>query len=94
VPGHLKVIDLATKKVSDVGGSTPTGNLDGIVSDGKGGYFATDWVKGVLLRISADGKATTVLSLKQGSADLGVGPDGTLIIPMMKDGTVVGYKAD
>jgi sugar lactone lactonase YvrE len=94
VPGHLKVVDLATKKVSDVGDPTPVGNLDGVVSDGKGGYFASDWVTGVLLRIGPDGKATRVLSLKQGSADLGAGPDGTLVIPMMMEGTVAGYRVE
>jgi sugar lactone lactonase YvrE len=94
VPGHMKVIDLATKKVFALGDRTPAGNLDGVEPDGKGGYFVTDWMSGGLFRFTADGKGTRLLPLKPGSADLAVGPDGILIIPMMKDGTVVAYKVD
>jgi len=94
VPGHMKVVDLTTKKISDLGDPTPVGNLDGVEPDGKGGYFATDWMKGGLLHITKDGKATQLLPLKPGSADLGTGPNGVLLIPMMKDGTVVAYKVE
>ena len=94
VPGHMKVVDLATKKVSDLGDPTPVGNLDGVEPDGKGGYLVTDWVKGGLFRIAGDGKATSLLPLKHGSADLGTGPDGIVIIPMMMDDMVVAYKVD
>jgi sugar lactone lactonase YvrE len=94
VPGHMKVVDLATKKVSDLGDPTPVGNLDGVEPDGKGGYLVTDWVKGGLFRIAGDGKATPLLPLKHGSADLGTGPDGIVIIPMMMDDMVVAYKVD
>jgi hypothetical protein len=37
---------------------------------------------------------TRVLPLKQGSADLGAGPGGTLVIPMMMEGTVLGYRVE
>jgi sugar lactone lactonase YvrE len=94
VPGHMKVVDLVTKKVSAIGDPTPAGNLDGVEPDGKGGYFVTDWMSGGLFRFSADGKATRLLPLKPGSADLTVGPNGMLVIPMMKDGTVVAYKVE
>ena len=94
VPGHMKVVDLATKKVSDLGDPTPVGNLDGVEPDGKGGYLVTDWVKGGLFRIAGDGKVTPLLPLKHGSADLGTGPDGIVIIPMMMDDMVVAYKVD
>jgi hypothetical protein len=94
VPGHMKVVDLATKKVSDLGDPAPVGNLDGVEPDGKGGYFVTDWVSGGLFRINGNGRATRLLPLKQGSADLGTGPDGVLIIPMMSDGAVLAYRVD
>jgi sugar lactone lactonase YvrE len=92
VPGHLKAVDLATKKVSDLGGATPVGNLDGAESNGKGGYFVTDWMSGGLFNVTGDGKATRLLPLKHGSADLGTGPDGILMIPMMMDGAVLAYR--
>jgi sugar lactone lactonase YvrE len=91
VPGHMKAVDPATKKVSDLGDPTPVGNLDGVEPDGKGGYFVTDWVKGGLFHVTGDGKATALLPLGHGSADLGTGPDGILIIPMMEEGKVLAY---
>ncbi|MEH2554427.1 DNA-binding beta-propeller fold protein YncE [Bradyrhizobium algeriense] len=94
VPGRMKAVDLATKKVSDLGSSTPVGNLDGVEPDGKGGYLVTDWMTGGLLRIASNGTATRLLPLAKGSADLGIGPDGIVIIPMMMDGTVVAYRVD
>jgi sugar lactone lactonase YvrE len=94
VPGHMKAVDLATKKVSALGDSTPVGNFDGVESDGKGGYLVTDWVSGGLFQVANNGKPTRLLPLTKGSADLGVGPDGTVMIPMMMDGTVVAYRID
>ena len=94
VPGHMKAVDLATKKVSALGDSTPAGNFDGVEPDGKGGYLVTDWVSGGLFQVAKDGKPTRLLPLTKGSADLGVGPDGIIMIPMMMDGTVQAYKVD
>jgi sugar lactone lactonase YvrE len=93
VPGHMRVIDVASKKVSDLGDPTPVGNLDGIEPDGSGGYLVTDWMNGVLFRVAADGKATKLLSMSKGAADLGVVPEQSLaLIPMMMDGTLVAYS--
>lgn len=97
VPGRMRVVDLGTGKVSDLGdpATALAGNLDGIVPDGKGGHLVTDWVNGGLFHLPADGKPARLLPLKQGSADLGVGPgEGVVMIPMMKDGTVVAYRVD
>jgi sugar lactone lactonase YvrE len=94
VPGHVKTVDLATKKVSALGDSTPVGNLDGVESDGKGGYLVTDWVSGGLFHVTNNGTATRLHPLNKGSADLGVGPDGIILIPMMMDGTVLAYRVD
>ena len=70
------------------------GNFDGVEPDGKGGYLVTDWVSGGLFQVENNGKPTRLLPLAKGSADLGVGPDGIIIIPMMMDGTVLAYKVD
>jgi sugar lactone lactonase YvrE len=94
VPGHMQQVDIATKKISALGDPAPAGNLDGVEPDGKGGYLVTDWMSGGLFRFAADGKGTKLLPLKPGSADLGVGPDGLVVIPMMMDGTVVAYKVE
>ena len=95
VPGHLKVVDIASKKVSSLGDPTPVGNLDGIEPDGKGGYTATDWMAGALFQLSADGKATQLLDLNQGSADHEfIEKDRLVVLPMMMDGKVVAYRLE
>jgi sugar lactone lactonase YvrE len=95
VPGHMRVVDLKTKKVSDLGDPTPAGNLDGIEPDGKGGYIVSDWMKGALLRVGPDGKAEPLLTLKQGSADLGMIPGkDVVLVPMMMEGELAAYKLD
>jgi sugar lactone lactonase YvrE len=95
VPGHMLIVDPATKTVSDMGDPAPVGNLDGVVPDGKGGYLVTDWMKGVLFRVASDGKATRLMSLRPGSADLGPGPgQNVVLIPMMNEGTLDAYEVD
>lgn len=95
VPGHLKVIGTRTKTVADLGDPTPVGNIDGVEPDGKGGYFVTDWVTGGLFRTTADGKATRLLPLAHGSADLGTIPgQGLVLIPMAADGSLLAYRTD
>jgi len=93
IAGHLKTIDISTKKISSLGNKTPAGNLDGVESDGKGNYFVTDWMQGKLLHITPKGKATTLVALQQGSADLTVLLDQNLvIIPMMLTGNVIAFE--
>jgi sugar lactone lactonase YvrE len=94
VPGHLKAVDYQTKAITDLG-DQPIGNLDGLEPDGKGGYLATDWVKGALYRIDASGKAEMLMDLDQGSADLHYVPGEQLaIIPIMTDNAVAAYKVE
>jgi len=96
VAGHMKSVDLKSKEISSLGNAKPAGNLDGIESDGKGGYFVTDWMAGALLHINPNGEFKTLLDIEQGSADLGViskdGMPNTLLIPMMNDNVVRAYK--
>jgi sugar lactone lactonase YvrE len=95
VPGHMKVVDVATRKVSDMGDPTPVGNLDGVEPDGRGGYTVTDWLNGAIFHVSADGKATRLLDLNQGSADHEfVEKDRLVVLPMMMDGKVTAYRLD
>jgi len=93
VPGHLKTIDIKTKKITSLGDQTPVGNLDGIEADGQGNYYVTDWMNGRLIHIQASGISKTLLKLAQGAADHTVMLDqGLVIIPMMLGGNVVAYK--
>ena len=92
VLGHLIAVDLASKKISNVGSGVPVGNLDGLEPDGQGNWLVTDWVAGALYRIKADGSFEMLVDLNQGSADLEVVDNGGLaVIPMMMDNKVVAH---
>jgi hypothetical protein len=95
VPGHLKLVDVASRKITPLGDGSPLGNLDGVEPDGKGGYTVTDWVSGALYAVTPDGKATRLLDLAQGSADHGfIAQDRVVLVPMMMDGKLVAYRLD
>jgi sugar lactone lactonase YvrE len=95
VPGHMKVVDVTSRRVSDLGDSAPVGNLDGVEPDGRGGYTVTDWLDGAIFWVSGEGKATRLLDLNQGSADHEfLEEDRLIIVPMMMDGKVVAYRLD
>lgn len=93
IAGHLKTIDIASKKIQSLGDETPVGNLDGIEPDGDGNYFVTDWMVGKLLQITPSGISTTLISLDPGSADLTVLTQQQLvIIPIMLSSDIVAYR--
>ncbi|NMM46617.1 ATP/GTP-binding protein [Rhodospirillaceae bacterium KN72] len=91
-PGGLIAIDLASKAITDVHGAEAAGNIDGVVLDGDT-VFMTDYMKGVLLRLDADGTLSEVARLEPGSADLGGSAD-TLFIPMMFEGGLIAFTPD
>ena len=93
--GSLKSIDLNTKKLKNLG-SKPIGNLDGVESDGKGGYFVTDWSATKLYSINKNGKAKMLKKLSEdgkGAADHEVILDKNLmIIPIMVENKLVALN--
>ena len=92
VPGHLKSISIKDKSITSLGGA-PIGNLDGVESDGMGGYYVTDWMTGKLYQINKSGEAKSLLELEQGMADHEVILEKNLIIlPMMNNDKVLAYK--
>lgn len=95
VPGHLLAVDIASKTIGDFGDPKPVGNLDGLEPDGAGGWYVSDWLAGGLYHAGPDGKADQIIDLAQGSADIGIIPDDKIVVvPMMVEGTVVGYKVE
>ena len=95
VPGHLLTVSLADKSIMDHGEGTPIGNLDGLEPLGDGKYLVSDWMAGKVYRIGPKGKATELLSLTQGTADLSYIPaTKTMYLPMMMDGKVIGYRME
>jgi sugar lactone lactonase YvrE len=93
IAGHLKTVDITSKKIQGLGNKTPTGNLDGVEADGDGNYYVTDWMVGKLLHITATGTSTTLIKLDPGSADLTILPQQKLvIIPMMMTNNILAYR--
>lgn len=90
--GHLSTVRYSDGAVGRLG-DRPIGHIDGIEPDGRGGYTVTDWTKGELLRVSADGVPALLLTLKQGAADHTYVLDrGLLVVPLVLDGAVRAYR--
>ncbi|HSV30070.1 MAG TPA: hypothetical protein VLL76_10945 [Candidatus Omnitrophota bacterium] len=90
-PGNLKAVSINDTMIRDLGPGF--GNLDGLEPDGKGGWLVSDWLNGGVFRTDRQGQATRILSLDQGSADIGVIPEQKLLlVPMMMHAKVVAYK--
>jgi sugar lactone lactonase YvrE len=91
VPGHLFRLNLATGAKTLIT-PQPTGNLDGLESDGAGGYVVSDWMAGKILHIAADGTTRLLRQFKQGTADLAYLPaTRTVIVPHMLENRVQAY---
>lgn len=92
VPGGLKTVDYATRKIRSLGGSTPIGNLTGIQPWPDGGYLITDGSTGALLHADPAGTVEPLLDLAPGAGALAVAPQARLIvIPLRLDNQVVAY---
>jgi len=91
VPGRLYAIDLTTRARTVIT-PEPFANIDGVESDGSGGYLISDYVAGKILRVSADGRTRLVRQFGQGSADIGYVPGTrTLLVPHMTENRLAGY---
>lgn len=90
VPGRLFALDLKSKKKTLIT-AEPTGNLDGVESDGRGGYVVTDWIAGKVLHVTG-GKTKVVAQFGKGAADHAYLPEKKLLIlPHMLDNAVGAY---
>jgi len=92
VAGQLFTLDLKTGEQTFIT-KEPLGNLDGIELDGKGGYLVSDWYNGKLFHVTADGKPSTLLSMKQGTADHAyLAEKRLLILPRMMENKLTAYE--
>ena len=90
-PGRLLAFDLTTGKITPLT-KRPTGNLDGVESDGKGGYIVTDFKAGKVLRISPSGTVNVLMTFPQGAADHAFLADrGLLILPEMLENKLTAF---
>jgi hypothetical protein len=92
VPGHLYSIDLQTKEKKLIT-KKPLGNLDGLEIARDGSYLVSDWMAGLVYKVTPNGKVTK-LSVKseRGLADIGYIPlTDTLLVPYMNSSHVTAY---
>lgn len=90
--GRLQKVHLQTKQVTPIT-KEPTGHLDGIEADGKGGYTVTDWVNGKLFHIDATGSTKLLMSFPKGAADHAYLPSKRwVILPEMLEGKLTAYQ--
>lgn len=88
-PGHLLVVSLADGTVGALGEGTPIGHLDGLEPLGEDGFLVSAWKEGLLMEVSAEGRARVLADLGQGSADLEYRPEENLaIVPLMNQNRV------
>ncbi|MBI2149561.1 MAG: hypothetical protein HYU27_03005 [Acidobacteria bacterium] len=90
-PGRVFALDLKTQRKTLIT-PKPAGNFDGIESDGKGGFLATDYLAGKLLRIMPNGDVRLVRQFMQGAADLAFVPKSNLaIVPHMNENRIAAW---
>lgn len=91
VPGHLFALDLKTQTKTLIT-PKPVGNLDGVESDGRGGYVVSDYIAGKLIRVSSTGESREIGRFTAGTADIGAISDANLVVvPHMNDNKVAAY---
>lgn len=91
-PGHLATVDLADRSLGRIG-TVPIGHIDGIEPDGHGGWTVTDWTRGEVLHVDADGNGVRLLSLERGAADHLYRRDaGLLVVPQLLDDVVRAWR--
>jgi len=91
VPGHLFALDLTTKAKTLIT-PMPFGNIDGIESDGRGGYIVTDFPKGLVMHVMSDGQSHMLRQHMAGTADLAFVPVSNIaIIPHMMENKIAAY---
>ena len=94
VDGQLLRVDLATKKQTIIT-PKPTGHLDGIEADGKGGFIVTDWISGNLFHINKKGESYVIQKFPKGLADHAyLVKKRLLIVPEMLKGKLTAYRVD
>lgn len=95
VPGHLLAVSIVDRTVQPLGSGAPIGNIGGVESDGKGRYFVTDSVAGVLYWVSPSGAFVKLMDLGQGSGHMTYIRDSQiLVVPLATEGRLVAYDVE
>ena len=93
--GALRTVDLATKAITTLADGMAA--TDGIVPEGKGNYFVSDW-NGQVFHVNASGTKQQLLDTRAGkvnSADIEyVAKKKLLIVPTFYKNSLVAYKVE
>jgi sugar lactone lactonase YvrE len=91
----IKAIDLQTKRVTTLVKLGGRAIMDGLVSDGRGGYLISDY-SGRIYRVSASGEKELLLDRtgpRQFCADFEYIPEkGLLLVPSLSDNRITAYR--
>ena len=91
VPGRLFALDLQTKAKTPIT-PKPFANIDGVESDGRGGYVISDYLAGKLLHVSGSGEVRELRQFMAGTADIAFVPEGNVaIVPHMNENKLAAY---
>ena len=91
VPGRLFALDLQTKAKTLIT-PKPFANIDGVESDGRGGFVVSDFLAGKVLQVTAAGESRELRQFMPGTADIAFVPTGNvLVVPHMNENTVAAY---
>lgn len=91
VPGRLYALDLATKQKTLIT-PKPFANIDGVESDGRGGYLISDYLAGRILHVTAAGESREIRTFMPGTADIGFIPSiNAVIVPHMNENRIGVY---
>jgi hypothetical protein len=89
--GRLIAFDLRTKARTEIT-PQPIGGIDGIESDGRGGFLVTDVFGMRLLHVSASGTARTLLQFTAAGADFGyIASRKVAVVPFLFGNSVAAY---
>ncbi|GAA4419858.1 ATP/GTP-binding protein [Nibrella viscosa] len=93
--GALRSLDLNTKTMMTI--ADGMGNTDGIVTDGKGNFFVSDWA-GQIFHITADGQKLQLLDTREqkiNSADMEyVRSKKLLVVPTFLGNKLIAYRVE
>ncbi|GAB3801797.1 ATP/GTP-binding protein [Spirosoma humi] len=93
--GALRAVDLATKTVTTLADGMAA--TDGIVAEGKGNYFVSDW-NGQIFHVDADGTKVQLLDTREqkiNAADIDyIANKKLLIVPTFYKNSLVAYRVE
>ncbi|GAB3724049.1 SMP-30/gluconolactonase/LRE family protein [Spirosoma lituiforme] len=93
--GALQSVDVETKKITTLADGMAA--TDGIVAEGKGNFFVSDW-SGQIFHVSADGTKVQLLDTREqkiNSADIDyVANKKLLIVPTFYKNSLVAYRVE